>query len=106
VRGYNISLSERNRLFVPAFTLVIARWRICCCRGVTVIMQQRFRGTDRLSWKRKSLKMGGHEARNLEEMRERESQQLSGLCITIFKESRVLEPIISMIVAAMRMNPT
>jgi len=109
VRGYSISLSERNRLFVPAFTLVIAQWRIYCCRGVTVIMQQRFRGTDRLSWKRKrgwSLKMGGHEARNLEEIRERESQQLNGLCITIFKESRVLEPIISMIVAAMRMNPT
>jgi len=112
VRRYSISLSERNRLFVPAFTLVIAQWRICCCRGVTVVMQQRFRRTDRLSRKRKrkwSMKRGRHEARHLEEIREREravDQQLNGLSITIFKESRVLEPIISMIVAATRMDPT
>jgi len=50
--------------------------------------------------------MEEHEARNLEEIRERESQQLNGLCITIFKESRVFKPIISMMVAVMQMNPT
>jgi len=78
MRRDSVSLNEGSGLFVPASMLIIAQRRIYSCRGMAIIMQQRFRRTDRLSWKRKigwSTKRGAHEARHFEEIRERERER-------------------------------